>query len=467
MHKEKILVVDDDENFRNLIRVPLTKEGFYVETIESGVRAAERIKETYYDLILTDLMMEGMSGLDLLKEIKKFSPDTIVLMITAHGSLQTAIEATKLGAYDYIEKPCSTAELLLKVQHGLERKRYESELKRLKDTVGEKYEFCNIISKNAQMRKIFDLIEQIAQTDITVLITGDTGTGKEMIAKSVHFNSVRKDKPFMIVNCAALTETLLESELFGHEKGAFTGAFKQKLGRFELADGGTVFLDEIGDIPLATQVKLLRVLQEREFERVGGTEVIKCDIRIIGATNKKLEKLIKEEKFREDLYYRVNVFPIYLPPLRDRKDDIPLLGAHFLKKYSKQQNKEIESISPEAMDILMNYDWPGNIRELENVMERATLLETGKVLQKVGLEEQLKITSRGKEKYFIDTTLTYKEYMRNIIAEAERKYILAVLKHSKGNIRMTADKVGLDRKTVYRKIKEYGIKKEEYKKQSN
>lgn len=465
MYKEKVLVVDDDENFRTLIRTPLTKEGYYVQTIESGDKAIEKIKETYFDLVLTDLVMGGFNGIDLLKEIKIISPETVVIMITAHASLQTAIEATKLGAYDYIEKPCSVEELLLKVHHGLERKRSDSELKRLKEEVGEKYEFCNIISKNSHMQEIFRVIEQISQTDITVLITGETGTGKELVARSIHFNSPRKDKPFMVVNCAALTETLLESELFGHEKGAFTGAFKQKLGRFELAEGGTVFLDEVGDIPMPTQVRLLRVLQEREFERVGGTEIIKCNIRVIGASNKQLEKLIDTGKFREDLFYRLNVFPIFLPPLRDRKDDIPLLAMHFLKKYTKEQNKQIDSISPDAINILVNYDWPGNIRELENVMERATLMEAENVLQKVGLEKQIQSISSRKEGHIIDTALNYKEYMKNITAEAERKYIVGLLKRCEGNIRMTAQKADLDRKTIYRKIKEYGIKRNEYRKE--
>ena len=371
---KSILLVDDDKAFRTLTGQLLEDHGYAVTACADAAEGLEKLREHYYDLVLSDLMMEGMSGLDFLTKIKAAYPQKMVLMITGYASIDSAVQAMKQGAYDYVTKPVSNDELLFKVRKALDEKSRQDELIWLRDQVVSQYSFANIIGKSSAMQKVFSLIRLVADSNTTVLLTGETGTGKELVAKAVHFNSSRKDKPFVAVNCAALPQTLLESELFGHEKGAFSGAIKQKAGRFELANGGTLFLDEIGDIPPETQVKLLRVLEEREFERIGGTETIQTDIRIISATNKNLTQEIEQENFRQDLYFRLNVMPIHLPPLRDRLEDIPLLVDSFIKRFSEEKNKKVDSISPTAMNMLLSYHWPGNVRELLNVIERAVLL---------------------------------------------------------------------------------------------
>jgi DNA-binding NtrC family response regulator len=455
--KVNILVVDDDDTFRKMVKSVLEEKDYHVEAVEKGSLAIEWAKEKTFDILLSDLKMEGMDGIAVLKEVKSISPDTEVIMITGQGSYETAMEATKLGAFDYIQKSAPIDEILLRVERALEKKKHVEELKRLKEEVSQKYEYCNIVSKDPKMKRVFDLIDEVAQTDVTVLVRGETGTGKELVAKAIHYNSARKDKPFVAVNCAALTETLLESELFGHEKGAFTGAFKQKIGRFELANTGTIFLDEVGDIPLATQVKLLRVLQEKKFERVGSSETVPTDVRIIGATNKNVEQLIKKGLFREDLYYRINVFPMYIPPLRERPSDIPILAEHFLKINCKKFNKKVRVISPEALRVILLHSWPGNVRELENVIERATLLEKGEELQVKDIQlleaKPVEVVDSGSK----NMEIGYKEYINEIVSEAERKYFVNILSKYMGNIRVVAKKSGVDRKTVYRKMKEYNI----------
>lgn len=464
--KGKILIVDDEDTFRKITSLFLSQKGYSVKAVDNGVTALENLKETSYDILMTDLKMEPMNGFQLMEKALIVSPETIIMVITAYATIETAIEAIKRGAYDYISKPCSNEEIFIKINRALEKKQTDQELHILKNELVERYQFHNIISKDKVMQNIFRHISQIADTDTTVLICGETGTGKEMVARAIHFNSSRKNKPFIAVNCAALTETLLESELFGHEKGSFTGAFKQKLGRFELANGGTLFIDEVGDIPLVIQVKLLRAIEEKAFVRVGGTQLISTDVRIISSTNRNLEELITQGKFREDLYYRLNVFPIKLPPLRERKEDIPLLAKHFLKTYAEKSVKEINDISPSAIATLMQYDWPGNIRELENIIERSLLLETGTILNTVFLpgriEENIRIQSllsqsnRG--------SLSHKDYIKSIISIAEIEYIINLLKKNEGNIQNAAKEARINRKTLYRKTIEYGIKKEDFKK---
>jgi two-component system response regulator HydG len=378
--KSSLLVVDDDAAFRAVTSALLEDEGYAVTCAADGSEAISLLRERHFDLALSDLVMAEVSGLQVLETAKTLNPATIVIMVTGFASVESAVEAIKLGAEDYLTKPCGNAELLLKVERALAQRRKDEELARLRDVVAHTHSFGNLIGKSARIQQVFRLAQQVASTDATVLLLGETGTGKELLARAIHFNSPRRNGPFVAINCAAIAETLLESELFGHEKGAFTGAIRQKPGRFEMAEKGTLFLDEVGDIPLATQIKLLRVLQEREFERVGGSETIKCDIRLVSATNHNLEEMMQEKKFREDLYYRLNVVPIKVPALRDRPEDVPLLAQHFLQKYAPALNKPIGKISEAAMNLLLQHKWPGNVRELENLVERAAVLCNGDVI---------------------------------------------------------------------------------------
>jgi DNA-binding NtrC family response regulator len=453
IYMENILVVDDDKAVLESTKDMLSVRNYSVDTANSGEEALSKVKASSYDLIITDLMMVGMDGLDLLKEVKKISPDTIVIVISGYGTMDIAIEATKLGAYDFVPKPFNEEEMLLRINRGLEFRRREIERNTLLKQIEERYSFNNIISKEPSMHKIFDQIVDIAQTDATVIIFGETGTGKEMIANAIHYNSHRKDKPFVPVHCAALSETLLESELFGHEKGAFTGAFKQKKGRFEIADGGTVFLDEVGDIPLVTQVKLLRVLQEKTFERVGGTELTRTDIRIITATNKDLLSLIKLGTFREDFYYRLNVFPINLPPLRERRNDIPLLAQHFIKNHNQKLGKNIQGISEEAMKSILNYPWPGNIRELENVIERAILTTKSDTIKEIGFISSSEI----KQASASDEIEDYKGFYEKNMNPIEKEYYLKLIRKYNRDVDIIIQKMGISKRTFYNRVKEFGI----------
>lgn len=436
--KGKILVVDDEEKIRQALSTLLTKEGYVVTTAENGQEALEKpIKD--FDLIITDLKMPHIDGLELLKRVKKISPDVIVVMITAFGTLQTAVEAMKQGAYDYITKPFELSEIKTVISKALQ---VHKEIKK-------EARFDEIIGKSQKIKEVQELIQQVAKTNTTVLIRGETGTGKELVAKAIHRLSDRHNKPFIAVNCVALPETLLESELFGHEKGAFTDAISQRLGRFELAHTGTIFLDEIGEISLAMQAKLLRVLQEREFERVGGTKTIKVDVRVIAATNRDLEKAVKEEKYREELYYRLNVVPIYLPPLRERKEDIPLLLEHFLNIFNLRANKNIVEITKDAQELLISYDWPGNIRELENVVERMVVLAKSDKIDVSDIPDNI-IKAREKR-------LSFKESVYQAKAKLERELLSKVLQEVDGNRTKAAKILGVDRKTLHKKIKEYNL----------
>ncbi len=369
-----ILIVDDEPNIRRVLEVMLKKEGYDVHLAECGKKAVDIASNTTIDLLISDLIMPDMTGVEVLKIVKELQPHCTAIMITAYGTIKTAVEAMRLGAYNYIPKPFDIDEMRTMIQHALSNRILEQENYELRAQLKTTYRFDNIVGNSGKMQELFKLIERAADSRATVLITGESGTGKELIARALHYNSPRANKPFVAVSCAALTETLLESEMFGHEKNAFTGANAQKAGRFELAHQGTLFLDEVGEIPPSIQVKLLRVIQEREFERVGGTRPLHVDVRLITATNRDLEIEVNNRKFREDLYYRLQVVQLHVPPLRERIEDIPALVDHFLVKYNRENGRRIKGCTPEAMEHLMKYDYPGNVRELENAIERAVVL---------------------------------------------------------------------------------------------
>jgi len=377
MGNEKILVIDDSPEIVNLFSDYLHTEGYEVDTAGDGAIGISLVERNSYDLIVTDLKMPGTDGMEVLKYIREHSPDTLCIILTGYGTVKSAVEAIKMGAFDYLTKPVKMDEILVTFQRAFEYRDLKRENLHLRSQLKKKYRFENIIGDSEEMQKVFEVIEKVADTDSTVLILGESGTGKELVAKAIHYNSYRREKPFVPVNCAAIPGELLESELFGHEKGAFTNAIRMRIGRFELANGGTVFLDEIGDMNPMLQSKLLRVLQERQFERVGGIKTIKTDIRIIAATHQNLKALVQQRKFREDLYYRLNVIPIEIPPLREKKSDIPLLAHYFLDQFNRRKKKRIRGIREDAMARLVQYEWPGNVRELENTIERVIILLDG------------------------------------------------------------------------------------------
>ncbi len=453
----RILIIDDEPLMRISISDALKEDGCSVMETDSGAAGLNLIKEAPYDIVITDLRLPDTDGIEVLKSCKRLSPETMVILITAYGSVDTAVEAMKYGAYDYITKPFSMDELLLMVKRLLRVKDLEEENLMLKEQVEGRYNFSGVIGKSEKMKEIFDKVTTVAQTDSTVLLLGESGTGKELIANALHFNSHRKDEPFVKVSCAALPETLLEAELFGYEKGAFTGAVKQKKGRFELANRGTLFLDEIGELSPAIQVKLLRVLQEREYDRLGGTETLSADVRIVCATQRDLKKEVQKGAFREDLYYRLNVVPITLPPLRDRKGDVMLLANHFLKYFASQHKKNIRGFSVEAMELLLKYPFPGNVRELENTVERAVVLGKGDEIQPWDLSED--ITSISDCLKVIENIQSY-EHLSKAIKDFERQYITKVLEETKGNKGLAAKLLGVSRKTLWEKCKLLEIMKE-------
>ncbi|HEX2924601.1 MAG TPA: sigma-54 dependent transcriptional regulator [Chloroflexota bacterium] len=370
-----ILIADDEPNIRRVLEALFTRDGHHVICAENGRKALDVLSTNQdIDVLISDLIMPDINGVELLEAARQINPTISVLMITAHGTIKSAVDAMRLGAFDYITKPFDMDEIKIVVKKALERTNLVEENRDLRQQLKSNFKFTNIIGQSGKMQEVFKLVERVADSRASVLIRGESGTGKELIAKALHYNSCRHQNPFVAVACVALSEQLLESELFGHEKGSFTGAVGQKPGRFEMAHTGTLFLDEIGDIPGNVQMKLLRVLQEREFERVGGMKTIKVDVRLVTATNQNLEKCVEEGTFRGDLYYRLQVVQIFLPPLRERKEDIPLLAEHFIEKYNRENNKNIKYVNPEALEMMMNYRWPGNVRELENVMERALVL---------------------------------------------------------------------------------------------
>ena len=450
MMEKKILVVDDDSLLRDFLAETLNRSGYWVDLASSGEEALEKISKEDYDIILSDVRMPNMDGMELLKTTRDFLPDAKVVMMTAYGTVQNAVEAMKLGAFDYVMKPFSVDEIELVLKRALEHKQLLLENKLLRSEVLGKYRFKNIVGKSPQMQEIFELVETVADAKATVLITGESGTGKELIARAIHYNSPRQEGPFIRINCAALPEGLVESELFGHEKGSFTGAIRQSRGRFELADRGTLLLDEVSEISLHLQGKLLRVLQEREFERVGSGVPIQVDVRIIATSNRDLKNLIEKGKFRKDLFYRLNVVPIHIPPLREKKEDIPALAQHFLKKYNLENNRQIEGISQKVYEMFMEYFWPGNVRELENFIERAVVTAKGKILTPHDFPKELAF---GRIKMPSDEI-----EVGSTIYEAERKLILKTLKTQGGNRTKAAEILGVSTRTLRNKLHEYGLK---------
>ena len=443
----RILVIDNEEKMCHLLKVALESEIVQVDMAFDGQQGLDQFKSNSYDLVITDLKMPKLSGLELLNSIKEQSPNSEVILMTAFATAQTAIEAMKSGAYDYLIKPFAMEELQLKVDRILDKKRLEVENINLKQQLKSRYDFENIIGQSGKMQDVFQLVEKVVDTDTTVLIRGESGTGKELIAVAIHQNGPREKEPFIAVNCAAIPENLLESELFGHEKGAFTGADRMKQGRFELAGSGTIFLDEIGDLSPPLQVKLLRVLQTKQIERLGGNESIQVKARIITATNRDLEGLLKEKQFREDLYYRINIFPILLPLLRERKEDIPLLIEHFLNKFGQNQKK---TISLDAEKVLLSYHWPGNVRELENVIERATLLCNEDIIQLQQIPQHLQFdTSVTINSELPEEGIQLEEHEKNLIQQALNK--------TKGNKSKAAQLLGITRRKLYSMMERLGV----------
>ncbi|MGE5172564.1 MAG: sigma-54-dependent transcriptional regulator [Betaproteobacteria bacterium] len=467
--KGSLLIVDDEPDILLVMSANLRKEGYEVETAEDGVEALRKLEGRDFDAIIVDHQMPRLTGMEFLERLRSgrlpgLNRNAIpVIVVTAYGTIEMAVQAMKDGAYSYLTKPIQYEDLSLQVKNAVERRRLSREVENLRQEVEERYQFGNILGRNPQMQEIFHLIRTVAETDATVLIHGESGTGKELIARAIHYNSRRKDRPFVVVSCSALPETLLESELFGHEKGAFTGAIRQRIGRFEMADGGTVFLDEIGELSMPVQLKLLRVLQEREFERVGGNRTVKVDVRVIAATHKDLQRAMSERLFREDLFYRLNVVPIKLPPVRERLDDVPLLAAHFLKKYSEKNQKQITSITPEALSTLVRYSYPGNVRELENIIERAVIMEKGDTLSGIDLK---RTGSAGK----FDATLRmgsdiqpFRKTKTEVVERFEKEYFSQLLRLYSGNMSRAARHAGINIKNLHEKMARYGLKKEDFK----
>jgi two-component system, NtrC family, response regulator PilR len=439
--KPRILVVDDEESIREFLEIMLRKEGYEITCAEDGQKALDVIKKRAFDMVISDLQMPNMSGLELLKEVKNQYPDMTFMMITAFGTTETAVDAMKLGAYDYILKPFKIDEVRINIANALRSQNLEVENRTLKRELKQEYSFQNLVGNSESMHRIFDLVKRVSQTPTNVLITGESGTGKEVVAKAIHYNGPLKDKPFVTINCGAIPESLMESEMFGHKKGSFTGAIADKVGLFEVADGGSLFLDEVGDLPLSIQVKLLRAIQERVIRRVGGTDDMKIEVRIIAATNRELEEMVKQGTFRQDLYYRLNVINIKTPSLRERPDDVPLLATHFLKKYNDRLNKSIQGISDEAMSMLKRYDYPGNVRELENIIERTVALEAGATIlpeslppfvntpsgRKVASANEIEVTSDGLD-------------LDKVMGQIEKELLIKAI-HAAGGIKKKAAKL--------------------------
>ncbi|MDH3230051.1 MAG: sigma-54 dependent transcriptional regulator [Alphaproteobacteria bacterium] len=457
----RILVVDDEEIvIRSCLRI-LASGDYEVDAVQDGWEALRKIDDNGYDVVILDIMMPKIDGLEVLQRVKETHPDVDVIMVTGHSQIETAVRSMKLGAFDYLPKPFDPDELELVVQRALERRRLLQENLDLKTEVSSKYRFENIIGSSPQMQGVFRLIAKCAPTNSTVLLQGESGTGKELVARAIHYNSLRKDKPFVPVDCNSLNESLLESEMFGHVRGAFTGAMANKKGLFEIADNGTLFLDEIGNISLSTQAKLLRVIQEREFKAVGGTRTQGANFRLITATNKDLKAMVADGTFREDLFYRINIFPIQIPPLRERRDDIPSLAFHFLNVFAADLDKKMTDISAGAMNLLTNYDWPGNVRELENTMQRAVILATDKTVRQAHLVSIIDMLPR----LDIDVPRTGEELKRikklareKSVESIEKLFVIEALKRNAWNVTKSAEETGMQRANFQALMKKYNIR---------
>ncbi|MBN2542661.1 sigma-54-dependent Fis family transcriptional regulator [bacterium] len=449
----QILIVDDELIVRESLVDWLSESGYESVAVDDGYKAIEKVKSKDWDLLLVDLKMPKMDGIEVMRQVKEISKDIPIVIITGYPTVDTAVQAMKEGAYDYIVKPFNPEEINLVIRNILAHQKLVKENLYLRQELKRRYQFKDIVGKSSKMQDILSLLRTVAKSNSTVLINGESGTGKELIARAIHSTSLRAQGPFVAVSCAALPESLLESELFGHEKGAFTGAVSTRKGKFEMADNGTLFLDEVGDMDIRTQADFLRVLEEREFRRLGGSELIKVDVRVLSATNKNLEKLVEKGEFREDLYYRLNVVAMEVPPLRERREDIPLLIEHFVKKYAIENGKTIKFVDGDALDILIKYDWPGNVRELENTIERAIV-----VVKKhfIGLEElptliKDKASTVAKDAEYSDETLS--------LQDIEKNHIETILEATEWNIKKAADVLEIDRTTLYNKLKKYKLKR--------
>jgi len=454
--KSRILVVDDEPGMREFLEIMLQKDNYLVETASDGAEAIQRIESDLFDLAVVDVQMPVMNGIEVLKRINEKSPETTVIMITAFASHETAIDAMKLGAYDYITKPFKIDEIKLVIKKALDKKRLERENSRLRKELETKYGFGNIIGRSPSIIKIFELIKRVSELKVNVLLTGESGTGKELVARAIHYSGTRHEGPFVPVNCGAIPETLMESELFGYRRGAFTGALRDKKGLFEEANGGTIFLDEIADLPLHLQVKLLRAIEEKSIRPLGSTEPVLIDIRVIAATNKKLEDEVAKGRFREDLFYRLNVIKITLPPLRERREDISPLAIHFIGKYSREMGKDIRGISPKALEILENYHYPGNVRELENIIARCVALETLNVIR----QETLPQLVSGKDYLDLETGFSSSASLDTLLGSVEKKMIEKALRSTGGNKTEAAKLLGITLRSLRYRLAKHGLYEE-------
>ncbi len=458
--RKRILAVDDDKNILRLIQAYLEKDEYRIYSATDGNECFDMIEKEMPDVILLDLRIPGMDGIAVMERIKKFYPDIPIVMMSAHGTIESAVESMKIGAYDFVTKPFDSNRLKVSVRNAVVLRSLSQELNRLRSELYQVRDFGSIIGRSGKMQEVYSALMKITtSSNVTVLIMGESGTGKELVAREIHNRTPsRSTKPFVAVNCAALPESLLESELFGHEKGAFTGATERRLGKFEQANGGTIFLDEIGEMTAATQAKLIRVIQEREFTRIGGSETIRVDVRIVSATNRNLEEAVKQNTFREDLYYRLSVFPIIMPSLRDRKEDIPLLAAHFLEKFKKREKKNsLTSIAKDALEVLISYNWPGNVRELENTLERAVVLASGDEITLDDLPQTIKTLGLDKIQASREGYIDLSGTMDDVIERVEEKLMKKTFADCDGNVSEVARRLNIGRATIYRKAEKYNL----------
>ncbi len=456
--KSRILVVDDEESIREFLEIMLKKEGYDPTCVEDGQKAIEMFKKKSFDMIISDMQMPNMTGIELLRKIREQDSDVLFMMITAFGTTETAVEAMKLGAYDYITKPFKIDEVRINIANALRSRNLEFENRTLKKELKVEYSFQSLIGNSESMHRIFDMIKRVSQTPTNILITGESGTGKEMIAKAIHYNGPLKDKPFVPINCGAIPESLMESEMFGHKKGSFTGAVADKVGMFEVADGGTLFLDEIGELPVSIQVKLLRAIQERVIRKVGGIDDTEVNVRIIAATNRDLQEMVKEESFRQDLYYRLNVINIHSPPLRERREDIPLLANHFLKKYNERLGKNIGAISHEASEQLQKYSYPGNVRELENIIERTVALEGGGIILPESLPPMVNTPSGRKLASSSEIEITDEGIdLEKVIGQIEKELLVKAIHAADGVKKRAAKLLNISFRSMRYRVEKYSL----------
>ena len=457
--KPRILVVDDEESIREFLDIMLKKEGYQVTCVEDGQQAIDILTKKSFDLVISDLQMPNVTGIELLKHCKDTYPDLIFMMITAFGTTETAVDAMKMGAYDYVTKPFKLDEVRINIANALRSQHLEFENRSLKKELNREYSFQNLVGNSTAMHHIYDMVKRVSATPTNILVTGESGTGKEMVAKAIHYNGPLKDKPFITVNCGAIPESLMESEMFGHKKGSFTGAVADKAGLFEVADGGSLFLDEVGELPLTIQVKMLRAIQERVIRRVGGTEDSHINVRLIAATNRDLESMVEEGGFRQDLFYRLNVIQIKTPPLRERKYDIQLLAEHFLKKYNERLNKTISAISSDAMETLKKYDYPGNVRELENIIERTVALEAGATILPESLPPFVKTTSGARQMVSSEGIEITDEGidLEKVLGQIEKELIIKAIHAANGVKKRAAGLLDISFRSMRYRVEKYNL----------